>query len=380
MTAILGFADILSANANNSADIDAINTISRNGEYLLQIINDILDLSKIEAGRFEVDRRSCSIPQIVADVVSLMQVRAAAKKLTLDVDYEGPIPETIQTDPVRLRQILVNLLGNAVKFTVSGSVRLRVGLAANQHEPARMQFTVIDSGIGMTEEDMSHLFQPFSQGHSSVNQVNGGTGLGLAISKRLAVILGGDITATSAFRRGSTFTLTIDPGPLNGIRMLTHPDQAIEHYKPEFSKSEKPKIAICGRILLAEDGPDNQRLISYMLKEAGAEVTIAENGQVAIEKALSLCTGEKPFDLILMDMQMPVLNGYEATKKLRDLGYRGPIIAITAHAMTEDRQKCIDAGCTDYITKPIIQNHFLSLISKYMRNGKQEEKTVAAAT
>jgi signal transduction histidine kinase len=276
MTAILGYANLLLAAELTASDrVNYVQTIRRNGDHLLSIINDILDLSKIEAGRMAVERIPCSPFQIISEVTSLMRVRAAEKKLKLEVEYRGPIPETIQTDPTRLREILVNLVGNAIKFTAQGSVRIVAELAdpADAPEP-RLRLAVIDTGIGMNREQAARVFQPFAQGDSSTTRRFGGTGLGLAISRHLAELLGGGIRVDSRPGAGSTFIVTVLAGPLAGVQLLEGPpgtetaDGAGGASDPGKGGAE-PVIQLSGRILLAEDGPDNQRLISFFLKKAG---------------------------------------------------------------------------------------------------------------
>jgi signal transduction histidine kinase/CheY-like chemotaxis protein/ABC-type phosphate/phosphonate transport system substrate-binding protein len=367
MTVILGFADVLLGNLENTAEpenVEAANTIKRNGKYLLRIINDILNLGKIDAGKLKVEHIFCSPCRIVSDVVSLMRVRALAKGLPLEVEYDGPIPELIRSDSTRLRQILINLMGNAVKFTEVGSVRLVTRLLDRRQDQPKIQFEIVDTGIGMTEEQIARLFQPFSQADSSTTRNFGGIGLGLTISKRLTNVLGGDIAVRSTPGQGSTFTVTIATGPLDGIRLLDNPTEVALSAK-QAKKSTDSHARLDCRVLLAEDGPDNQRLISFVLEKAGAEVAVAENGQIALDLALAARNEEKPFDVILMDMQMPVLDGYDATRKLREAGYTDPIIAMTAHSMSGDREKCIAAGCDDYAAKPIDRKKLLSLIAQY---------------
>lgn len=210
----------------------------------------------------------------------------------------------------------------------------------------KIQIDVVDTGIGLTEQQMSRLFQAFVQADTSTTRKFGGTGLGLTISKRLAEMLGGTIAVESRLGQGSTFTVTVATGPLTGVTMV---DQTSESEVPaeKFVKSADGDVRLDCRILLAEDGPDNQRLIAFIMRKAGAHITVVENGQLAVDAALQARDGKKPFDLILMDMQMPVLDGYGATRKLRQAGYTGAIIALTAHAMSGDRKKCIDAGCDE---------------------------------
>ncbi len=365
MAAILGYADILlneGESQTREERVDALETIQRNGQYLLDLMNDILDLSKIEADKIVLERNLCSPMQVVSDVVSLMQVRAKAKNLALAVEYDGPLPQTIESDPLRLRQVLINLVGNAIKFTELGSVRVKVRVLANLETPPRLSFDVVDTGIGLTTEETERLFQPFMQADNSTSRRFGGTGLGLTISKRLARMLGGDISLSSEHGQGSTFTLTIDPGPLDGVPMIDARPPRREMDRAEAQEAAAQSQLEC-RILLAEDGPDNQRLIAFLLGKAGAEVDLVENGQEAYEKAIEAQESGCPYDVILMDMQMPVMDGYEATRKLRKSGYNRPVVALTAHAMAGDREKCLDAGCDEFATKPIDRKVLLATVN-----------------
>ena len=370
MTAILGFTDVLlgedGLDSGPPERVQALETIQRNGQYLLKLINAILDLSKIEAGKLEVERTTCSPIEVLADVASLMRVRAHAKNVPLEIEYIGAIPGQIQSDPIRLRQILINLVGNAIKFTETGSVRVATRLVQSPGEPPRLQFDVVDTGIGMTQEQPTRLFQPFTQADSSTTKRFGGTGLGLTISKRLAEMLGGDVTVTSTPGKGSTFSVTVETGPLEEVAMLENPAEAAVRRKPKPKADAAVDVKLDCRILLAEDGPDNQRLISFVLKKAGAEVTLAENGQIAVENALAARDKGNAFDVILMDMQMPVMDGYTATARLREAGYDGPIVALTAHAMEGDEEKCRQSGCDGYATKPIDQGELLEMIAGYL--------------
>ena len=365
MTAILGFSEILAAGVTHPDQVDAVRTIKRNGEYLLGIINDILDLSKIEAGKLEVEHVACSPCQILSEAVSLMRVRANAMNLPLEMEYDGPIPESIRSDPTRLRQILINLIGNAIKFTETGKVRVVARLSGADSEEPMMQFDVINTGIGITDAQVAELFKPFGQLDASTTRKHGGTGLGLTISKRLAHELGGNVVVKSARGEGSTFILKVRTGPLNGVTLLASPAESQLADSPLKRPADTDARLEC-RVLLAEDGPDNQRLIAFLLKKAGAEVVVVENGQMAHDSALAARDGGSPFDVILMDMQMPVVDGYEATARLRTAGYTGPIIALTAHAMSTDRKKCLDAGCDDYMTKPIDRKKLVSRVAEYV--------------
>jgi PAS domain S-box-containing protein len=365
MTAILGFTDLLTRpDLPQDKKDEFLQVIRRNGKALLKLINDILDLSKIEAEKLTLDKGDCALQQIVGDAMSLARVQAEAKKLALQVDYEFPLPERIHTDPVRLRQILVNLLGNAVKFTERGAVRLAVRCLRSDGGAAQVQFAVSDTGIGIPPDKIAELFQPFMQADASATRRYGGTGLGLAISQRLANALSGDIQVTSELGRGSTFTLTIQVGSLQGVPML-----------PAFSSTpaageELPpgrlQPTLQGRLLVAEDSPDVQLLVRNLLDAMGLEVEIADNGQTACDMARQAKAAGRPYDLILLDIQMPQRNGYEATAWLRQQGWQGPIVAMTAHAMVGDREKCLEAGCNDYLAKPLTAAALRDVLARHL--------------
>ncbi|HNU45737.1 MAG TPA: PAS domain S-box protein [Phycisphaerae bacterium] len=400
MTAILGFAEnLLDSALSPEQKLDAIQTIQRNGEHLLSLINDILDLSKIESDRLEVETTACSPVQLVADICSLMRARADLKKVDLSAEFLGGIPATVQTDPTRLRQILINLVGNAVKFTERGSVRLVTSLVPAQTDGEETRgpwllFEVIDTGVGMTPQQMERLFQPFTQADTSMTRRFGGTGLGLTISRRLARVLGGDITVESRLGKGSTFRVTIAAGDLTGVPLMQRPEEAAlpaEACTSSHAADAETLPAGC-RILLAEDGADNQRLISFLLQRAGASVSVAQNGRQALDMALAALHGrrrgdpQRPFDVILMDIQMPVMDGHAATRLLRKKGYPGLIIALTAHAMSGAREQCLEAGCDDYVSKPIDRRRLFETIRRHLpqlsppaATGRQEVSAPAGA-
>ncbi len=364
MTAILGYTDLLlDASLSEAQRIDSIQTVRRNGDHLLTIINDILDLSKIEAGKMTIERIPAAPAQIVEDVVALLRPRAQSKGLEFAVRWTGQVPERIATDPTRLRQILVNLAGNAIKFTDRGSVCIEVRLdrRSNVGEP-KLLFAVSDTGIGMSAEQVTRLFEAFTQADSSTTRRYGGTGLGLSISKRLAQMLGGDIVVQSAPGKGSTFFVSVSTGALDGVAWIESQGSSA----PAAPLPAPKHVQLHGRVLLAEDGRDNQRLISLVLQRGGAEVEIVDDGQKAVERAWAAHEAGTPFDLVLMDMHMPVLDGWSATKELRRLGYDGPIVALTANAMEGDREKCIEAGCDDYATKPLDRPVFLATCARFL--------------
>jgi CheY-like chemotaxis protein/HPt (histidine-containing phosphotransfer) domain-containing protein len=360
MSAILGFAArLLNNNQDETGRVECVNIIQRNALHLLELINEILDLSKIEALQMKVERIDCNIPDLVSDIFSLMRPRALEKGLGFGISFDGPIPRLIQTDPTRLRQIIVNLLGNALKFTKTGKIDMRIRDERAGSGSIVLRIDVIDSGIGMTPEVLARLFQPFTQGDESITRKFGGTGLGLTISRRLAKLLNGDISVTSEIGIGTTFSAKIDGGPSAGVEMLEGLNEAtLQLQKNEAAQHD---IALNGRILLVEDGHDNQRLLRMQLQDAGAVVSSAEDGKIAVDMAMS-----QPFDLILMDMQMPVMDGYAATADLRRRGLKTPIIALTAYAMAEDRAKCLASGCDDYLTKPVKEEILLKTVNQHL--------------
>jgi len=371
MTAILGYADVLLSPTQTMSDrINSLQVIRRNARHLMDLINDILDISKIEAGQMTVESLSCDPARAVVEVVSMLRPRAIAKELSLTVEFVGGIPAEIKTDPLRLRQVLMNLTSNAIKFTERGEVRLKVS-AEDLGSGSRVRFDIMDTGIGITAKQTERLFQPFVQADESMTRKYGGTGLGLVISKRLAGQLGGDLTLRSEPGRGTTFSFWVQGGPLQGVLMrqgLSESMLAIGSHQ-----SDADQIALEGRILLVEDGIDNQHLLTMHLETAGAKVIVAANGRLGIERLRA-----EPFDLVLMDMQMPVLDGYGATSELRRLGYTLPIIALTAHAMCGDRTKCIDAGCTDYLTKPVDKELLLRTVASYLSKAESNKPVPTA--
>jgi PAS domain S-box-containing protein len=373
MTAILGYAELLlhddELEHSGERRHEAAHAIHRNGDHLLRLINDVLDLSKIEAGKLMIELLPCSPVKIIEEAIELMRVRATAKGVTLDVTYETAVPEFIQSDPTRLRQVLVNLIGNAIKFTEFGSVRTVVRYCDKQSPT--LECDIIDTGIGLTPSQLERIFQPFMQADTSTTRRFGGSGLGLAISKRLAEDLGGKIEVVrTELHSGSTFRLSIAVSQQRDAAMV-RPDVTVADTPGNAAGSNAPgqsQLAGC-RIMFAEDGPDNQRFIAFILRKAGATVTIVDNGQVALDSALAARHAGQPFHVILMDMQMPIMDGYLATASLRRAGYCGYIIALTAHAMQEDREKCLAVGCDDYESKPIQRQQLITKVESYYRRA-----------
>jgi len=360
MTAILGYAEILHDHLQDPDNLQCVETIRRNGRFLLEIIDDILDLSRVDANKFEVDRQLVKPDCLVADVQSLMRVRAEEKGLELKVEHHGQLPAVIQTDGKRLRQILLNLVGNAIKFTDEGSVTLATRCLEHNN---KIEFRVIDTGIGIDESDLEKLFEPFTQADSSSTRSIGGTGLGLTISRRLARMLGGDIDIHTQLGKGSVFIATVDMGALAGIDMVT-PDPFLN--RPREAVDQIPPIRLSGRVLIVDDRRDIRLLAQRFVEEAGGEVVTAVNGLDAIETIERLAKESIKVDLVVMDMQMPIMDGYQAARQLRNSGFRQPIIALTADAMEGARAHCINAGCDDYTTKPLDRRAFQSVIAKYL--------------
>jgi signal transduction histidine kinase/CheY-like chemotaxis protein/PAS domain-containing protein len=367
MTAILGYTELLLDPQSTAADhLNGLQTIHRNGHHLLQLINDILDLSKIEAGKLDVEHTPCYTRRVLFDVAELLKGKAEEKSLVLRIESDGPIPDVITSDPTRLKQALVNLVGNALKFTDQGAVRI---VASCDRANQTISFAVSDSGIGMTPEQMTRLFQPFAQADAATSRRFGGTGLGLVITRQIAQLLGGDVAVRSAPGQGSTFTLSVATGPLEGVQMVAASDPRPTAVETPAGAATLPRID--GRVLLVEDGPDNQRLLTVFLRKAGAEVALAENGQAAVDKALAALAAGQPFGVILMDLHMPVMDGLTATRLLREQGYEGPIVALTAHAMKGELEKCLAAGCDHYLSKPIARDVLIREVAARMERVSQ---------
>ncbi|MDB5804565.1 MAG: arcB 7 [Betaproteobacteria bacterium] len=361
MNAILGFTELLKRGYSRGGGDSTkhLNTIHSSGKHLLALINDILDLSKVESGHLEVERTKCHPHEIVRHAVHELNVNAKAKGIALDIDVAGDLPDQISSDPGRVRQIVLNLLSNAIKFTESGGVRVMISCTKTADDGI-YRIAVIDTGIGVPAAKIEKMFEPFTQADASITRRFGGTGLGLTISRNFARALGGDIVATSVLGKGSTFVLTFDTGPLDGVRMLT-PTEVMAKVEDAGPEQQQRWIIPASRILVADDGAENRELVSLVLAEHGLWVEEAENGQVAVEKVKA-----GGFDLILMDMQMPVLDGFGATRRLRAQGVKTPIVALTANAMKGFEKEVLDAGCTAYVTKPIDIDVLLETLARLL--------------
>jgi len=362
LNAILGFSEVMSESELSYEDrLKYVLTIMRNGKTLAALIDDILDLSKVEADRLTIEKLPVSVPNLISEVLSLLERTASDKGLGLRLQVEGRVPETITTDPTRLKQILLNVVGNALKFTEQGEVRIVVRLVTETTGRPKLVFAVKDTGRGIRAEQTRQLFQAFSQADPSTTRQYGGTGLGLLLSRRLARLLGGDVVLTeSETGKGSTFTISLDPGPLEGTTFIAtfgDREQPADVTTPMLPEPILKDV----RVLVVEDAPDNQMLVRRYLARSGAVVEAAFDGVDGVERALT-----RTFDVVLMDIQMPRLDGYGTTMQLRRAGFARPIIALTAHAMKEERDRALNVGCDDYLTKPISRATLIQTIARQL--------------
>ena len=358
MNAILGFTEVLRRGygKDRTDSKKHLETIHSSGQHLLELINDILDLSKVESGHLEIEKITCSPQQVISEVVNVLSVRAHEKGVFLDFKVGSTIPETIVSDPSRLRQIMTNLIGNAIKFTDKGevTVTLKAVLAGSE---SMVVIDIADSGIGIPEDKLGTIFEPFVQADSSVTRHFGGTGLGLAISLKLAKALGGSVTVTSELDKGSVFSVTIDPGSIEGIKMIA-PEDALVTVQKSTSHKQVSWHFPASRVLVVDDGLENRELVKLVLMDFDISVEIAENGKEALEKAF-----QESFDVILMDVQMPVMDGFTAVKRMREQGLACPVIALTAHAMKGFKSECLTVGYSEYLPKPIDIDQMIEMLA-----------------
>jgi two-component system, sensor histidine kinase len=383
LNVMMGYADLLRRGWDESLAEreDMLKTIHTSGQHLMRVIDDILDNSKIESRRLELEVRSESPHRVLSEVVSLMRVPFREKNLDLEYNWIGVVPKQVELDGLRLRQILINILENARKFTSQGGVQI-IAKFLKEESNGILSVEVIDTGIGIPKEKQSQIFEAFMQADTSVTRKFGGTGLGLTISRQLARMMGGDLSVESEVGCGSCFRLTLNAGQYDAIEVV--PCGAIrDSLLREEGPSEKDDAtaSIPGlRVLVVDDGATYRKLASLVLRRGGAVVSLAENGMEACDMVLQ----NGNFDVILMDMQMPVLDGYGATRKLREAGIMIPILALTAHAMTGDKQLCLDSGCSDYLTKPINAAELLAQMkliydSLYPEQPRQPQPIAVAA-
>jgi len=370
LTAVLGYAELAQDELEDPLGDPArvaehLDAVLRNGRHLLELLDGVLDLSKIQAGEAQLVLERADVREIARDAIAMLAGRAKQEGLDLVFETAGPVPALVRTDALRVRQVLVNLIGNALKFTNSGRIAVRLRLAQGGGRrlatslPGELHIEVEDHGVGMDAATLQRVFQPFRQADASTSRRFGGTGLGLTISRHLARMLGGELDAVSAPGEGSTFRLIL---PLD-LEDLAH----VEHERTAPALPTRGRVSVGGgRVLLVEDGADNRRLIGIVLERAGLTVATAENGREGVDAVLAARARSEPFDLVLMDVQMPVLDGYAATRELREHGVEAPILALTANAFAEERQRCLEAGCNDHCTKPIQRELLIATIAKWL--------------
>lgn len=366
MNAILGFSELLMEESLPPQQREYVDMIHNSGKTLLALINDVLDLSKIEAGKLSVEILDTRLDVMLEEMESMFRPMAAKKGLELAVLQCEELPQTIQTDPTRLRQCLINLINNAIKFTDQGHVYVNVS-RRQKHNKTYIQFDVEDTGIGISADKQQSVFEAFVQAEGSTARKYGGTGLGLAITRKLAGLLGGDLTVFSQPGVGSIFTLTIEAF---GKASAAPEWNKYERAEKLHTQADAPSAPLATKtsVLLVEDNPVNQQLMKVILCRMGHDVTLAENGQQAVDAAQATA-----FDIILMDIQMPVMNGLEATRILRQKGIKTPVIAVTANALKGDRDLCIQAGCDDYLSKPVDKDRLAEMIARYLPAGQTRQ-------
>tara|TARA_Y200000002_G_scaffold266693_1_gene221675 strand:+ start:2354 stop:4450 length:2097 start_codon:yes stop_codon:yes gene_type:complete len=367
LTSILGYTELLIDDARNSPFQQELSIIHSNGKHLLSLLNDLLDMSRIMAEKLELNIQDVNLSAFLTDIHSLMRLNAKDKGLSLNVVSTTKIPEFIKTDPTRLRQVLLNLISNAVKFTDKGSITLTISLEVPSSEPAdepRLCFSVEDTGIGMPPDKLENIFQPFEQIEDVMRANHGGAGLGLAICKELVTKLGGDITVTSRHGEGSIFTFNIDPGNISSQPLV---DLQLEQIQPVESSSIN--LCVTGRVLIVDDLREIRRLTGHLVSQSQADISYAENGVKALEAVLEADEHNQPFDLVLMDIHMPVMNGIEALHAIRRHGKKIPVIAVTAASRKGLKESLIREGFNDVIGKPIDRFALATLLSQYLPPG-----------
>jgi signal transduction histidine kinase/CheY-like chemotaxis protein len=353
--AIMGFVDLLKDSETSKEDVSKyLSIISRNSDHLLRIVDDILDLSKVESGKMVVERVEFSLTDFLSDFSSLMGARARDKGINFKFKVESMLPQFVISDPTRIRQILSNVVGNALKFTENGSVELEVSF-----NDSRLNFRVIDTGRGISDKQRTQLFQAFAQADSSVTRKFGGTGLGLVLTKKLSQALGGDFfLIESELEKGSTFEASVTVEYEQKTKFIGASE--FKAFNRVEAKIELPKFDLKAlNVLLVEDSPDNRMLVKTMLGRTGANIQVAEDGIEGVKMALSA-----KYDVILLDIQMPNMDGHEAARIMRSKGINAPIVALTAHAMKEERARAIQSGFSHFLSKPIDRESLIKLLEQ----------------
>jgi two-component system CheB/CheR fusion protein len=368
LTAVLGYSDLILVEADWRKVAEFARKIKQNGQYLLEIVDDVLDLSRAEANKLNLRKERFSPQRLLADLCSVMRLRARDKGIDLSVHARGEIPETIEGDPTRLRQILVNLVGNAVKFTAEGQITVTMWLENAADTESMLAFEVRDTGIGIAPGDLQRMFEPFEQAETSSSRRYQGAGLGLTISKHLVEMLGGNIDALSELGRGSVFTVRVPTGSLHDIRrVMLDPDLLATIHTTRPAETQHQLNA---RVLIVDDIEDVRVLLEQILCGAGARVRTAADAEEALQFVAQAEDSGDAFDLVLMDIMLPGMDGVEAVRRLRAQGFRRPIVALTAAARESDRLRCLQAGCNDYFCKPIEDEHLLAMVDNYTQGVK----------
>ncbi len=372
MNAILGFTELLKRGFGRDSEETHkhLEIIHSSGKHLLELINDILDLSKVESGHLEIERIRFNPYHVILEVVKVLSAKASEKQIGLELKVENDVPETISGDPGRIRQIVTNLVGNAVKFTDHGSVTVTAYATRLDQDMLQFHIDIADSGVGMSPDATTKIFEDFVQADESITRKFGGTGLGLSISRKFARALGGDITAESEPGVGSTFKVTLDAGKATDVEWVT-PEQAVATIEAHTTQDQASWVFPQARILVVDDGPENREFIKVVLEDYDLIIDEAGNGRIAVDMATTT-----DYDVILMDVQMPEMDGFTATRTLRDRGLQIPIVALTANAMKGFEQELFDAGYSEYLTKPIDLDRFLSKLAELL-NAKQKQDVIA---
>lgn len=365
LSAILGFAQIMQEEKQDQESLDRLATIYRNGEYLLRLLNDVLDLSRIESGKVQTNLAVTRLDRLLGDIEETMQMRAVENQTRLTFRFRNPLPQTVTIDPARFRQIMINLVGNAIKFAQRGNVSVNVSMEFSNADSDRISMLIVrieDDGIGMSQDQLRTLFQPFVQADSSIAKRFGGTGLGLSITERLVEVLDGEIDVESESGKGSTFTVRIPVDPIGQTVELSL-QVSQDHHLPEHEDSKKLRISERKpRILVVDDMRDVRYIAEHFLKQVGCETEAAENGLEAIQKIEHAILHHQPYDLILMDIQMPEVDGETALADIRRRGIDTAVVALTADAMKGTRRRLITAGFDDYLSKPLDREKLLQIV------------------
>ncbi len=373
MTAILGFTEVLKRGYIDSEQdrLRHLNTIANSGQHLLELINDVLDLSKVESGAMEVEEIATNAPAIVNEVIKVLRVKAEEKGIFLKMEISSDLPESIQSDPSRLRQVVTNLVGNAIKFTEQGGVTIDMRFTGSSEIPL-LHIDVHDTGIGMSAKHQATIFDAFTQADASITRRFGGTGLGLSISRSLAIAMGGNVTVESEEGRGSCFQITVPVGDIASTKLLK-PAQILEELETVETGEHMQWSFPDSRVLVVDDGAENRELLSLVLADLGIQVELGCNGQEAID-ALE----KEQFDVVLMDVQMPVMDGYEAVGQIRKRGWTVPVVALTANAMKGFEQKILEAGYSHYMPKPIDLDKLSQLLAELLGGQQLEVEQMAS--